>query len=168
MIVVSDTTPILSLLKAGRLELLKNLYHTVVIPKAVYNELTGNMDYRDEREEIEQCAFLVVEKVYNKDSVSALRNITGLDYGESEALVLYMEKKADLLLIDEHKGRGVAKKMSVEHVGTMGVLMLAFDEGLMSPREVRETLGIMLTCDIRLSRKLCNKVLAYVGLKEYF
>ena len=113
MIVVSDTTPILSLLKAGRLELLKNLYQTVVIPKAVYNELTGNMDYRDEREEIEQCAFLVVEKVYNKDSVSALRNITGLDYGESEALVLYMEKKADLLLIDEHKGRGVAKKMSV-------------------------------------------------------
>ena len=53
MIVVSDTTPILSLLKAGRLELLKNLYQTVVIPKAVYNELTGNMDYRDEREEIE-------------------------------------------------------------------------------------------------------------------
>lgn len=41
MIVVSDTTPILSLLKAGRLVSLKNLYQTVVIPKAVYNELTS-------------------------------------------------------------------------------------------------------------------------------
>lgn len=168
MIVVSDTTPILSLLKAGRLELLKDLYQTVVIPKAVYSELTSNANYQDEREEIEKCAFLVVEKVYDRDSVSALRNATGLDYGESEALVLYMEKKADLLLIDEQKGRGVAKKMSVEHVGTMGVLMLAFDEGFMSSREVRDTLDIMLTCDIRLSRKLCNKVLAYVGLEEYF
>lgn len=92
MIVVSDTTPILSLLKAGRLELLKNLYQTVVIPKAVYDELTTNTDYQNEREEIEQCAFLVVEKVYHQDSVSALRNATGLDCGESEALLLYMEK----------------------------------------------------------------------------
>lgn len=168
MIVVSDTTPILSLLKAGRLELLKNLYQTVVIPEAVYNELTGNTDYQNEREEIERCTFLVVEKVYNKDSVSTLRNVTGLDYGESEALILYEEKKADLLLIDEHKGRSVAKKMSVEYVGTMGVLMLAFDKGIMSSEEVRETLDILLTCDIRLSRKLCNKVLDYVGLEEYF
>lgn len=37
MIVISDTTPILSLLKAGRLSLLKELYHTVVIPKVVFN-----------------------------------------------------------------------------------------------------------------------------------
>lgn len=47
-------------------------------------------------------------------------------------------------------------------------LMLAFDEGLMSSREVRETLDIMLICDLRLSRKLCNKVLDYVGLEEHF
>lgn len=100
--------------------------------------------------------------------ISALRNVTGLDYGESEALVLYMEKKADLLLIDEHKGRGVAKKMSVEYIGTIGILMLAFDKGLMSAGEVKETLDIMLTSDIRLSRKLCNKVLDYVGMEERF
>lgn len=47
--------------------MLKNLYQTVVIPEAVYNELTSNIDYQNEREEIEQCTFLVVEKVYNKD-----------------------------------------------------------------------------------------------------
>lgn len=37
MLIVSDTTPILSLLKAGRLELLPRLFGAVVIPKAVYN-----------------------------------------------------------------------------------------------------------------------------------
>ena len=36
MIVVSDTTPILSLLKAGCLELLEKLYGNVLIPKAIY------------------------------------------------------------------------------------------------------------------------------------
>lgn len=74
----------------------------------------------------------------------------------------------ELLLIDEHKGRNVAKEMAVEYVGTVGILMLAFDEGIISAEEIRETLEILLRCDIRLSRKLCNKVLRYVGLEDYF
>ncbi len=40
MIVISDTTPILSLLKAGHLELLEKLYGNVLVPNAVYHELT--------------------------------------------------------------------------------------------------------------------------------
>ncbi len=42
MIVISDTTPILSLLKAQKLDLLQKLYKNVIIPKAVYSELTAN------------------------------------------------------------------------------------------------------------------------------
>lgn len=168
MIVVSDTTPILSLLKAGRLELLETLYHTVAMPEAVYNELISNDNYEEERKAIENCTFLSVKKVHNMESVHILRDVTGLDAGESESLVLYGEMEADLLLIDEHKGRGVAKKMSIEHMGTVGILMLAFDKGIITAKEVQETLEILLTCDIRLSRKLCNKVLDYVGFERYF
>ncbi|MCM1144568.1 MAG: DUF3368 domain-containing protein [Blautia sp.] len=168
MIVISDTTPILSLLKAGKLELLEKLYQTVIIPEAVYSELTSNNDYEEERKTIEKCLFLSVEKVHNVESVRILRNVTGLDAGESESLILYEEKKADLLLIDEHKGRNVAKKMSVEYVGTVGILMHAFDKGILNAEEIQEMLKVMLTCDIRLSRKLCNKVLHYTGSEKYF
>ncbi len=97
-----------------------------------------------------------------------MRDVTGLDAGESESLVLYEEKKADLLLIDEHKGRSVARKMAVEHIGTVGILMLAFDENLLTKDEVLESLKVLLAFDIRLSRKLCNKVLHYVGIEDYF
>lgn len=168
MIVISDTTPIISLLKAGKLELLEELYQTVVVPEAVYDELTKNHVYEKEKKEIEKCAFLTIEEVNNIESVRILRNVTGLDAGESESLVLYGEKKADLLLIDEHKGRIVAKKMAVKHIGTAGILMLAFDKGILTAKEVRETLDILLVCDIRLSRKLCNKILDYVGVEDYF
>lgn len=41
MIVISDTTPIISLIKVGQLELLRQLFHVVSIPNAVYKELTG-------------------------------------------------------------------------------------------------------------------------------
>ena len=40
MIVVSDTTPLISLLKISRLDLLEKLFGEVLIPAAVFNELT--------------------------------------------------------------------------------------------------------------------------------
>ncbi len=56
MIIISDTTPILSLIKAGRLELLEELYKIVIIPEAVYNELTRNNYYEAEKELIENLS----------------------------------------------------------------------------------------------------------------
>ena len=38
MIVVSDTTPLISLLKIERLDLLKKLFENVLIPQAVYED----------------------------------------------------------------------------------------------------------------------------------
>lgn len=48
MIVVSDTTPIISLMKAGQLELLQKLFGVVYIPVAVYRELTENEVFSQE------------------------------------------------------------------------------------------------------------------------
>lgn len=50
MIVVSDTTPLISLLKADALALLESLFGEVTIPDAVYSELTSNPDFADEAE----------------------------------------------------------------------------------------------------------------------
>lgn len=41
MIVVSDTSPVLNLARIGRFELLALLYKQVIIPTAVYAELTA-------------------------------------------------------------------------------------------------------------------------------
>ena len=58
MIVVSDSTPLISLLKADQLNILQKLYHEILIPQAVYTELTINEKYADEAEIIKQCAFV--------------------------------------------------------------------------------------------------------------
>ena len=42
MLVISDTTPIISLAKANRLYLLERIFGKVLIPKAVFEELTEN------------------------------------------------------------------------------------------------------------------------------
>lgn len=99
MIVISDTTPILSLLKAGRLDLLQKLYESVIIPEAVYNELTINPLFKDERDKIDGCPFLKVEKAENLKSVRILMDVTGLDAGESEALIISTEQQNALILL---------------------------------------------------------------------
>ena len=102
--------------------------------------------------------------VENMKSVSVLRRVTGLDLGESEALIMYDEQKADLLLIDERKGRKVAKQLNARYIGTAGILMQAYDMGLMQQPEVKYSLETMLMNNIRLDRKICNVVLSHIGM----
>ena len=104
MIVISDTTPIISLLKANQLELLQKLYRSVLIPRAVYRELIENPRYKNEAEIVKIMDFLKTMEIENVKSVNILRAVTGLDAGESEALIMYDEQKAELLLMDERKG----------------------------------------------------------------
>lgn len=164
MIVISDTTPIISLIKANSLDLLKKLYGKVLIPKAVYRELTENTVFAKEAEIIKDIDFLAVVAVENEKSVSVLRNVTGLDAGESESLIMYDEQKADLLLMDEHKGRSVAKQLNVRHIGTVGILLLAYDKEMILRDDVKKCLDTMLANNIRLDRKLCNVVMEHIGL----
>lgn len=164
MIVISDTTPIISLLKANHLELLQKLYGNVLIPEAVYRELTENPAYSKETKTVKSLDFLKTVPVENVKSVNVLRSVTGLDAGESEALIMYDEQKADLLLMDEHKGRSVAKQLNVRYIGTVGILMLAYDKRLIQSSDVKMCLDMMLSNGIRLDKKLYNTVLTHVEL----
>lgn len=168
MIVVSDTTPIIALLKADCLDLLKNMYGNVLVPKAVYRELTENPNYLGEAEIIQEISFLTLTPVENIKAVDILKNVTGLDAGESEALILYDEQKADILLMDERKGRAVAKKLNVRHIGTAGILMLAYDCGLIQKHDVKACIDTMLVSNIRLDKKICNMVMTHIGMDESY
>ena len=137
MIVVSDTTPLISLLKIDRIDLLEKLFGKVFIPQAVFNELTVDARFQLEAEQIREKAFVVVKSVDNLESASILKRATGLDQGESEAIVLTDELKADLLLMDEAKGRNVSVQIGLRIMGTIGILMAAYEEQELTADEVR-------------------------------
>ena len=73
----------------------------------------------------------------NPESASMLKRATGLDQGESEAIILTDEQKADVLLMDEAKGRAVSFQMGLKVMGTIGVLMAAYEENELTAEEVR-------------------------------
>lgn len=138
MIVVSDTTPLISLLKINRLDLLEKLFGEVFIPQAVFNELTADERFQLEAEQIRQKKFIFIKPVNVPESVNILKRATGLDLGESEAIVLTDELKADILLMDEAKGRSVSSQMGIRIMGTIGILMAAYEEKTLTSNEVRE------------------------------
>lgn len=137
MIVVSDTTPLISLLKINRLELLERLFGDVMIPTALFDELTVDKRFRTEADQIRQKSFIVVKPVNNQESASVLKRATGLDQGESEEIVLTDELEADLLLMDEAKGRSVSAQMGLKIMGTIGILMAAYEKDELTSDEVR-------------------------------
>lgn len=127
MIVISDTSPVLNLSLIGRLDLLVSLYEQVLIPPAVYQELMRS-DAGPPLIDRASCAWLVVEPVRDTSRVAQLR--AELDLGEAEAIALALEKRADLVLVDERLGRRAARALGLRVTGLLGVLAEAKRAGL--------------------------------------
>jgi predicted nucleic acid-binding protein len=160
MIVISDTTPILSLIKIDRLKILEELYKKIIIPKAVYDELIINIDYQDEIDIIKRCNFIQIENVEENLSVVLLQRELKLDRGESEAIVLAKNINADLIIIDERKARRIAKDVGLKVTGTLGILVEAKQQGLI--KELKSLLDELMDNNIRISRKLYMEILNLV------
>ena len=164
MIIISYTTPIITLLKINQLDLLQKLFQEIYIPESVYDELTQNLKYISESEIIKNSKFIKKESIKDHQAVSLLKRATGLDLGESEAIILSDEKKADLLIIDEVKGRMVAKNMGLKIMGTIGILTLAYEEAKISKNDVIKSIDIMRNTGRHISESLYNQLLTKIGI----
>lgn len=89
--VVSNSSPIIHLAKVGKLELLKEYFHTIIIPEAVYRECVQEGKEREEVGLIKRADWFKVAQVNDKKLVRLLQS--QLDNGESEAIVLSLEKE---------------------------------------------------------------------------
>jgi len=156
MIIVSDTTPVISLIKADRLNIFKSLFDEIIIPRAVYNELTNNSVYVKEAEIVKSCEYIVVKDVLDTEAVNSLMYDIGLDHGESEAIILSKELNCDLLIVDEKKARRVAKERGMNLSGTIGLLSLSYDRGIISGAELMGIVDNMKMSGIRISDSLYN------------
>ena len=131
MNVVSDTTAITTLLKAGQARLLQELFKRVFVPQAVWDEL------KDFHRELPN--FVELRPVQNPGQ--RLSGTETLGRGEAEALLLAKELSARLLVTDDRKARAAAKRLSVPCVGLVGVVIQAKRLGKIS--SVRDLLEII-------------------------
>ena len=157
--VVSNTTPIISLLKLNQLDLLKQLYTQISIPVAVYNEVEAGKAkgfYKD----LSKIDWIKIIEIKDKQAV---KYFLDLDSGEAEAIVLATELNADLIVLDEKLGRFHAKNADLKVTGTIGILLKAKAVGLIN--EFKPLLDELTEKEVWISEKLKKEILEKVGEK---
>lgn len=130
MIVVSDTSSLSGLAIVGQLDLLRTLYGQLIIPPAVASELTRGSQDDARISQVLTLSWVQVKPVESRGLVDELKTVYKLDQGESEAIALALELKADALLIDERLGRREASRLGLSITGMLGVLLVAKRQNL--------------------------------------
>lgn len=155
--IVSNTTPIISLLKLNRLDLFQQLYKQIYIPSAVYEEIEAGKTkgyYKD----LTKIDWIRITEIKDKQ---APRYFLDLDAGEAEAIVLATEIQADLIILDEKLGRFHAKHAELKVTGTIGILIKAKSAGFI--KELKPLLEELIDKEVWISENLKNEILKKVG-----
>ena len=122
MIVVSDTSVITNLININHLRLLEYLYQSIVVPQSVYEELSVLGE--PVTKQLEE-PWISIQSIVDTAEIEAFQTKTRLDRGESEAILLTQKLQADLLLIDEQRGRTEAQRLGIRITGLLGILVEA-------------------------------------------
>lgn len=130
MIVISDTSPLSSLIQIDKLRLLSQLYKKIIVPPTVHIELSKLTQFGVNLSEYHAPDWITISKPVDIIFVKKLEK--DLDKRESEAIAIAQELKADLLLIDERLGTKHAKALGLNTIGLMGVLVQAKNKGIVT------------------------------------
>ncbi len=125
MILVADASALIALATCDSLALLEAVFGNVLVPEAVYSEVTT----LDKPQSARLRSYLH-GKVRAVDMQRFVYLDAFADAGETQAMLLYKEVAADYLLIDDKRGRKVAKINRIKTVGSLGVLLQAKRIGL--------------------------------------
>ena len=121
--VIVNSTPIILLSNINQLELLKQLYETITIPQAVYDEVTAKPDSACQNLK-NHFDWIKVEKIRNP--IQKKMYEAKLHDGEVEVMILAQEEpKADLVILDDNSAKKTAKFLELSVTGTLGVLVKA-------------------------------------------
>lgn len=159
MIVVVDSSVLITLARIGRLELLHRMTGVVHIPEAVFVEVVQKGAGRPGSTELAQADWVLRQDVRDVAAVDRLR--ARLGRGESEAIVLAKELGADILVIDDAAARHVAEAGEQRVVGLPGWLIYLKQRGVVAA--VKPLLDEMLASGFYLDERRYQSILRRAG-----
>ena len=153
MIVIADSSALVALAICEALPLLEPLFGEIKVPQAVFEEL--NITNKAQSHAL--TLFLNDKIIAVTLPIAHIERNSGLGKGELEAIALYKQTGADLLLIDDARAKKVAYINNVEVMGSLGVLLLAKQQGLLTV--LSPLLDRLRDSDIFISDDLLERIL---------
>jgi predicted nucleic acid-binding protein len=126
--VVCDASTLIALARIGQLDILRRVGARVMVPMAVYDEVV--VQGKPGADEMREAPWIEPHEVADRDVVARLRAI--LDAGESEAIALAQEIKADVIILDDEEARSTARAEGLRVIGLLAFLILAKERGIIS------------------------------------
>ncbi len=161
--IVSDTGPILHLIEANLLELLKNA-GKVYIPKMVEDELDELYPHWAKH----KPKWIFIESLSpNKSKEAESLYLAGLlDFGEAEAIILSKRLKPDWFLTDDVEARLFASSLGIKVHGSLGVILWSAAVRHLNYDESKKSLNKLSKTSLWISKEIM--VQAQEALKTMF
>lgn len=157
-VIVADSSPLIALARIGKLEILPHLASEVLVPPAVWHEITGAREDAPGAAEVRALPWLQIRE----PQAARIETLTILlDRGEAEALALAQDLPGALVLVDDSRARRVAERLRVRRIGTVGLLRRAKKAGLLPA--LRPLFDSLARHGIYIQKALVDAVLEDVG-----
>jgi predicted nucleic acid-binding protein len=152
-VVVADSSPLNYLALIESVDVLRQLYGTIVVPQQVITELTDLAAPNDVR----SWALNLPDWIDVRVTVVNDGDMLHLDPGERAAITLAQSEAGTLLLIDDAAGRIEASRRGILNTGTLGVLRAAALQDLV---DLPTGLARLIETNFRVSMTLVSDLLA--------
>ncbi len=164
--VISNASPLIYLSKIGRLELLHDMFDTVYVSSTVLREMLGGKNLSDgfasamKVEDAINTGWVKVEELEadEHDAAEKYSRDPGIHHGEADMLAI--GHRFDLLLLDDLVARTFAKALGFDVVGTIGLILQAYDIGLISFAGFEECMDDLEYHDFWLHPHLKRRIMA--------
>lgn len=144
-LIVSDASTLILLEKILLLDKLSNNFN-LVIPREIYDEVVikgkemKSADAYAIEEKINNNLIKII-KVKDKEKLNQIIEDFGLAKGETEAIVLFLQEKANALAIDDHKAINVCKIYKIPFITALTFIITAFDKKWIKEKEARKMIN---------------------------
>ncbi len=144
-VIISDASCLIALDEIGQIEILKSVFPQIVTTKEVSAEFGKELP-----------TWISIKTLQNSAKRNELELV--LDAGEASAIALALENpKQSILIIDEKKGRKIAKQYNLEIIGTLRVLLLAKQNGVIP--SVKNLVAELIRKRFRFTNAVVNQIL---------
>ncbi|RUM73898.1 MAG: hypothetical protein DSZ11_04925 [Sulfurovum sp.] len=150
-IIIADSSTLITLLDTKNFDLLFELFEEIIITDEVYSEITQKFYHKEKIDIYLISKKLQLQSIEHQEMFEML--IKRLDQGEAESIVL--AKKLQLpLIIDERKGRKIAKELKIPIIGLIGIIIKLIEKDIVSKSRAIEIIQEVEANNFRLSDAL--------------